>query len=553
MPIGGVDTSVLGNFVVVPNAVSYPTGINRYPGKLVFQADILSFFWWNGSTWVDLSVGGGGGGVGNGPNMLVVASSTADATVLARADYMCDGSADEVEINAALARGNVLLTCGDYTISTPILITRPGGALYGTGLGENMTGTAGRGFGTLIKLASAFTGVAGILVQNSSSLPAGQCSLSNFKIDGAANKTANPGGGIHGIRFRSYQGNIDRMVVRNCSGDGFNIRGFTSGEAPPNGWSTYDTKLNMLFATGCGGAGLNLDSGAADCHVSNSIFAANDGSGVHGGVSVQATNVHTYGNSLHGWHLENVGSRHKLANCKIEHNLLHGFYLEGTTAGASGVQIANTGFNCNGKGTDNTFSHIGVTGTFSATSLELLGCEFGNSDGVANLAKYCIDLGAVGIGVTITACHFGTTIVTSGARTGKINASGSSLTKMQISGCNNMQDHHASPTTTIAAGAGGGASPPTPIISGNDQRGQITWGTGTGPTTGIQATITFGFPWEVAGITPIVVPANAAAAALIPYVLPADTSLTAWSFRVQTAGAASQGASTYAIQYHLMS
>lgn len=487
-----------------------------------------------------------------GGAMFVVAASTAHATIKARADAVCSGTNDDLVINTWLAFGNVMLTDGDFNVSAPITLTKPGHGICGTGIGENMVSNGGRGFGTLIIGAAGFTGVAAIDVEQAAFI-AGQCTVSNLKIDMAANKTANPGGNIHGLRFRSYQGNVDRVVVRFASGDGFNVRGYTTAELPPSGWSTYDTKLNMLLAVSCGGAGLNLDLGAADCHISNSIFAINDGSGVHGGVSVQATNVHTYGNGLHGWHLENIGSRHKLSNCKIEHNLLAGVLFEGTSAGSSGVQLSNCGFNCNGKGTDNTHSHIEVTGTFQATSIAINACEFGNSDGVANLAKYCIDLSNVGFGVTVTGCHFGTTAVTSGARTGKINASGNALLKLQVSGCNNMQDHHSSPAVTIAVGAGAGTSPPSPIITGNDQRGLITWGTGTSPASGVQATITFGLPWELAGLTVQLCPANQATVALGVHCVPSETTLTDWKMRTATAPAASQGNTIYALTYQVVS
>jgi len=58
---------------------------------------------------------------------LVVAASDASALSRAQADYVCDGVADEVEINAALNAlpaqgGRVILLEGQYMLATPIII-----------------------------------------------------------------------------------------------------------------------------------------------------------------------------------------------------------------------------------------------------------------------------------------------------------------------------------------------------------------------------------------------------------------------------------------------
>ncbi len=64
------------------------------------------------------------GGTATLPNTLVVAASGSGIT----GDYTCDGTADEVQINAALtalrsgAGGTVLLTAGTYNLAAPILI-----------------------------------------------------------------------------------------------------------------------------------------------------------------------------------------------------------------------------------------------------------------------------------------------------------------------------------------------------------------------------------------------------------------------------------------------
>jgi polygalacturonase len=75
---------------------------------------------------------------GRGPT-LTVAASDAHATVKAQADYLCDGTDDDVQIQAAIdalaaAGGKVVLTEGTFTIGTaPVLASNT--CLVGQGMG----------------------------------------------------------------------------------------------------------------------------------------------------------------------------------------------------------------------------------------------------------------------------------------------------------------------------------------------------------------------------------------------------------------------------------
>lgn len=55
-----------------------------------------------------------------GSPIYVVAASDAPALIKSRADYVCDGTADQVEINTALALGSVQLTQGTFYIAASI-------------------------------------------------------------------------------------------------------------------------------------------------------------------------------------------------------------------------------------------------------------------------------------------------------------------------------------------------------------------------------------------------------------------------------------------------
>jgi hypothetical protein len=79
-----------------------------------------------------------------GSQQLFVAASTAPQILKSSADYICDGIADEVEINAAhaalsAAGGIVQLSCGDFAVATSVAPTAKSW-LRGQGVGTRLVG-----------------------------------------------------------------------------------------------------------------------------------------------------------------------------------------------------------------------------------------------------------------------------------------------------------------------------------------------------------------------------------------------------------------------------
>lgn len=69
-----------------------------------------------------------------GSAAVLVAASNSSGDVKARADYLCDGTADEVQINAAIAEGRLVqLSAGTFTVSSPITGNMTGGGIIGSG------------------------------------------------------------------------------------------------------------------------------------------------------------------------------------------------------------------------------------------------------------------------------------------------------------------------------------------------------------------------------------------------------------------------------------
>lgn len=100
----------------------------------------------------------------------------------------------------------------------------------------------------------------------------------------------------------------------------------------------------------------------------------------------------------------------------------------------------------------------------------------------------------------------------------------------------------------LAAGAAAGSSPPAPVLvaGSNDDRGAITFGTGTGPTAGQMVVVTYAAPLlDTAFIT--ISPLNSLPATLSLYVQ--SYSNTGFTIAAGTGPAASQPNTTYGFSF----
>lgn len=86
---------------------------------------------------MSLSLGGFSGRAGG--NALYIAASNCPARLKAGADFVCPGTGDDVKINEALAHGPVVLSPGSFYINSPIVLSDPGQAIEGAGMGPGGT------------------------------------------------------------------------------------------------------------------------------------------------------------------------------------------------------------------------------------------------------------------------------------------------------------------------------------------------------------------------------------------------------------------------------
>jgi hypothetical protein len=119
----------------VENRTTWPVG--PVAGQIIYRTDLGTSYVWNGSAWVAAS---------GAPRTATVVVAAIDSLDVQRADYVCDGTADEVQINAAIAAlpatgGCVLMLEGTYTIADAIMIDRHNTTLQGQGKSTKIMAT----------------------------------------------------------------------------------------------------------------------------------------------------------------------------------------------------------------------------------------------------------------------------------------------------------------------------------------------------------------------------------------------------------------------------
>jgi parallel beta-helix repeat protein len=163
---------VLENRLQLTGSTSFPSSPDE--GELYYRTDNNTLYLYNGTEWVDLA-DDGSGGTDSRTATMIVAADDSPATAKNSADYVADGTSDQVEINNALtaaAGGYVYLHEGTYTVDDSIEI-------------PNNTTLAGAGKGTLVQLdnfGSTETNVTAIV--NSDTTTGSGITIRDLRLDG---------------------------------------------------------------------------------------------------------------------------------------------------------------------------------------------------------------------------------------------------------------------------------------------------------------------------------------------------------------------------------
>lgn len=126
---------------------------------------------------------------------LVVGTSTSGWTA-SDCDYLCDGTADDVEINAAIQAlpstgGEIVILDGTYNITATIAMNK------------DNTKLSGNGAATILKRMWKSSTVEGVISINATN---GGCCVENLQIDG--NKATYPSNNSYGIALNESNNNV---------------------------------------------------------------------------------------------------------------------------------------------------------------------------------------------------------------------------------------------------------------------------------------------------------------------------------------------------------
>lgn len=346
-------------------------------------------------------------GVGGGQS-VIVAASNASASARARADYRCDGVADEAEINVAInslstaPQGRVVLSEGLFSISSDITILYDNIALVGVGRGARGGGAPPLG-GTRISPTADFAGSAFVNVQSSGDTKTLACVLlRDFVVDGT-----NLSGPFDGVIFRGNRGVLDNVYVTRCTGHGFHF-------GAPSGWSTFDTKI-----VACQGEYSGLNGFFIDTRASDVVFLGCNGNNNTGdgwkvaAATIQLQGCHAYDNTANGIEFASHGFGTRVIGTRVEGNN-GGIVTTGTQTGQVG--IVGCTFRNNSPATTNTTDHISLGA--SSHGVVISGNTF-YAD-TANKARYGVNITAGATGTVLV----GNSIPTSSVATSPVNDGG---------------------------------------------------------------------------------------------------------------------------------
>ena len=197
--------------------------------------------------------------------------------------YVCDGTADDVQINAAIAAvvalggGKVTLSAGTFNLSDSLAWA------------ANYMTLEGQGYSTILYLAAGVDKDVITITAPGAQDSAYYNTLRDFKIDGR--KASNSAG--HGINALLYNGTIERVWVRQTAEDAIRL-----GDGVNN---MVGQRLSNLIIHNAGGYGIYMREGSADSKILRSTVYASGKSGIaiEAG-SVTVLGCHSTSNTEHG-------------------------------------------------------------------------------------------------------------------------------------------------------------------------------------------------------------------------------------------------------------
>lgn len=232
----------------------------------------------------------------SGASTLMVAANNALPSSKVKADYVCSGTADDVDIQAAIDElgstgGTISLSEGTFNISTTLLMDSIV-TLEGQGVGSTILYLSNGANCDVMRSRNFLT-----LTGTDSQLGERMVCVRNLMIDG--NKANNTSG--YGLRKYGYHWIVQNVVIKNCKQDGVWSEWGTYG-GNPSGGSSMEDQWNNVKIHNCDGNGVDW-RGPHDSIWHNVVIFYNTKSGMvlqdgvtfHGS-PLTATDLHLWGN-----------------------------------------------------------------------------------------------------------------------------------------------------------------------------------------------------------------------------------------------------------------
>lgn len=307
-------------------------------GTLIYSDTSNTLFFYDGTSWINL---GGAGGPRTVGTRIVAANNSLDKS---RADYICDGTNDQEQINQAIndlpaSGGAVYLLEGTYNISSSLLA---GETIPGVVLDKSNTSLIGTGEMTVLKAVSGQTGFNIVSAQSVNSL-----FISQLRVDGNGQA-----GGDNGISFNSVtDSRMEKVWVENTRQSGIFLSASTNN---------IISNCNIPFSNI---RGLILNLGSNNNIISGNLFLSNAG----GGISLSSsTNNIIRENQILSSGYQGIESALS-SNSIISGNNI---FSAGTGSGGEGIFLGSDNSIISGNNIQNTLNGNGlvVGGSFNLIS-----------------------------------------------------------------------------------------------------------------------------------------------------------------------------------------
>ncbi len=283
---------------------------------------------------------------------LVVVASNSKTISKKSADYLCDGTADDVQIQAAITAlsstgGKIVLSEGTFNIATTPLIS------------SNNLIIEGQGKGTILKsVASSSVNCIGLSQAN-------RIVIRNLQIDG--NKSNQSGSISYTVNAGIHISRCDDVLVENCYVHDTYMQGIYMEDS-----TNLIINKNRVYNTGDGGIFTHPRGNNPAC--SNVIISNNivDSSGYYGITAIRSDYVSMVGNissnngltdPSQGFGLDMEGCRYSLMSNNIAFGGHGGILVRITTEGGSDrrcLKVAIQGNTCYNNTTSGTHGEASI-------------------------------------------------------------------------------------------------------------------------------------------------------------------------------------------------